>query len=718
MSAQFQIDPSRKSPRSERSSTGSAKYAGRWIGKFQIVGELGRGGMGIVFEAHDSVLDRPVAIKLLPRSLSGQHNALQRFLREARSAAKLNHPHVVGIYEADQCNGRYFIVLELVRGSNLQDVLRTGPLDWMTATRVLADACRGLEVAHQAGLVHRDIKPANLMRSDDGTVKLADFGLARPTESTGTSMTGSGHVLGTPQFMSPEQCRSELADVRSDVYAMGATYFALLTGRAPFSGEAPLLLMNAHLWDPIPDPREVNPLIPPACSAIVRRAMAKDPDDRYQNAGQLLADLEAVLQPAGKATQKHKSRVGRMIPKSIIQSGSLVGLLFALGLIVWSSGQSARTGSIQQPSGVAMATNVMYRGHQRTMPASSLPAKSTPAFNTPDGAFKLAGMRRDERHRDANFERWVMDYPDVSHVCLANSGEFLVVLTNDLPSADTIQGQRQSRGHVHVWSRDGAMLLDAALTGRATSAAISSDSRWLAVGATNGDGVQLWNTTTWQREQAVEPSENGDIDAVAMSNDGRWLAYTTPTGENDGTWVLWDLTERKQKQLTKVVNSGRLQAIAFAAEGELLIRTGSQDGTMRLFSGLSGAHKPKPNRTGAAVATMTFSPDRSLVAAGTGRYVGIWSCLDNRREHAFVSQTGDVNCVAFSPTGGEVCWAAGSSVQCVDVKSGHPVATLHDVGSEVISLACLPDAKGILTACGDGKLVLWSMSRESAVGDR
>ncbi len=709
MSAQFEITPSHKSPRSARANAAS-KHIGRWIGKFQIVGELGRGGMGIVFEAQDSVLDRLVAIKLLPRSLSGQHNALQRFLREARSAAKLNDPHVVGIYEADQFNGRYYIVLELVRGSNLQDVIRSGPLDWMTATRVLADACRGMEVAHQAGLVHRDIKPANLMRSCDGTVKLADFGLARPTESVGASMTGSGNVLGTPQFMSPEQCRSELADIRSDVYAMGATYYALLTGRAPFSGEAPLLLMNAHLWDPIPDPRELSPLIPAACSAVVRRAMAKDPDDRYQTAGQLLADLEAVLQPAGKATQKHVSRVSRMNPKSIIQAISLAGLFVALWLVDWSSlGESARTRSIQQPAGVAMATNVMYSGQQLTVPASILPD-----LHLPGGTFKLPGMRRDERNRDANFQRWVMDYLDISHVCLANSGEFLVVLTNDAPSADTTQGQ----GHVHVWSRDGKILLDAALTGRATSAAISSDSRRLAVGAMNGEGVHLWNTTTWQREQAAELSESGDVDAVALSHDGRWLAYTTRTGENDGSWVLWDLTEQQQKQLSKVVNSGRLQAIAFAPEGELLIRTGSQDGTMRLFSGLSGEQKPKQNRTGAAVAAMTFSPDQSLVAAGTGRYFGIWSCLENRREHAFASQTGDVNCIAFSPTGSEVCWAAGSSVQCVDVKSGHSVATLHDVGSHVISLACLPDAKGILTACGDGKLVLWWMSRESEVGDR
>lgn len=256
--------------------------------------------MGVVFEARDTVLERHVAIKLLPRAVSAQPEALERFLREARAAAKLNHPHVVAIYDADQFNGQYYIVLELVRGQSLHDLLKTGPLPWVEATRMLADACRGLDVAHRAGIVHRDIKPANLMRSVDGTVKLADFGLARPNESTGATMTGSGSVLGTPQYMSPEQCRSERANERSDLYAMGATYFALLTGRPPYLGEAPLLVMNAHLLNPVPDPCTLDATIPPACAAIVKHAMAKDPDDRYREAKALLADLEALLADAAE----------------------------------------------------------------------------------------------------------------------------------------------------------------------------------------------------------------------------------------------------------------------------------------------------------------------------------------------------------------------------------------------------------------------------------
>ena len=174
------------------------------MGKFEIVGELGRGGMGVVLEARDTVLERQVAIKLLPQSVSARPEALERFLREARAAARLNHPHVVTVCDADQFDGQYYIVLELVRGGSLQDSLTNGPLPWFMATRVLADACGGLDVAHRAGLVHRDIKPSNLMQSEDGTVKLTDFGLARSNDSTDATMTGSGSVLGSASVRSSD----------------------------------------------------------------------------------------------------------------------------------------------------------------------------------------------------------------------------------------------------------------------------------------------------------------------------------------------------------------------------------------------------------------------------------------------------------------------------------------------------------------------------------
>jgi hypothetical protein len=209
---------------------------GRRLGNFEIVGVLGKGGMGEVFEAEDRFIKRRVAVKLLPQSLSGDQQALQRFLLEAQAAGRLSHPNAVGMHYVGEQDGEYYIAMELIRGGSAKDFLAArGPFNWPKATRVVADVCRALDAAHRAGMVHRDIKPANIMRAEDGTVKLADFGLAKQTASGSESLTGAGQLLGTPEYMSPEQCRGEPADSRSDLYSLGATYFALLTGRSPFA---------------------------------------------------------------------------------------------------------------------------------------------------------------------------------------------------------------------------------------------------------------------------------------------------------------------------------------------------------------------------------------------------------------------------------------------------------------------------------------------------
>jgi serine/threonine protein kinase/putative intracellular protease/amidase len=285
-------------------------WIGRELGKYVILRPLGAGGMGVVYEAEDVSLKRRVAVKLLPLSVAADPVALQRFLREAQAAARLNHPNVVAIHEIDQRDGTYYIVMELVPGGNAQARLNAGgPVAWQDATRMIADACRGLAAAHAAGLIHRDLKPANLMFAADGSVKLADFGLAKATDHAGGSVTALGQVMGTPHYMSPEQCRGESLDPRSDVYALGATYYALLTGAPPYDAGTAMGILFAHCGNPIPDPRAGNPAVPEACAAVVQRALAKEPAGRFAGAAEMLAALEA-LRPAPPE--------GRTMPVSIV----------------------------------------------------------------------------------------------------------------------------------------------------------------------------------------------------------------------------------------------------------------------------------------------------------------------------------------------------------------------------------------------------------------
>jgi urea transport system substrate-binding protein len=273
------------------------QWIGSSLGKYEIKGLLGVGGMGVVFKAHDSSIDRDVAIKVLPSELSANEVALHRFMVEAKSAGKLSHPNAVTIYEVAQEGPTHYLVMEIVSGGSTADYLeRIGAYTVGDATRIAIEACKGLSAAHTLGLIHRDVKPANLLLTHDGTVKVSDFGLAKQTQSDALLATKAGQLIGTPHFMSPEQCESRQVDARSDIYSLGATYYSLLTGKCPYEDSKSLVqVMFAHCNADPPDPRKVNSAIPSACAHITQRAMATKPEDRYQSMDEMRVDLEAVL---------------------------------------------------------------------------------------------------------------------------------------------------------------------------------------------------------------------------------------------------------------------------------------------------------------------------------------------------------------------------------------------------------------------------------------
>jgi urea transport system substrate-binding protein len=215
-------------------------------------------------------------------------------LREVRLASVVRHPHVVCLYDAGTYAGGVYLAMELAEGGSVQSLLGGGPLPWRRATAILAAACRGLMAVHARGIVHRDLKPANLLRTAGGTVKLADFGLARWLDPS-LGWDGWEPAAGTPHYMSPEQCREEENDERTDVYALGATYHTLLTGSTPYAGDTRLQIMIDHCSAPVPDPRQENRAIPQACAEVVMRAMAKRRADRYASARALRNALRAVL---------------------------------------------------------------------------------------------------------------------------------------------------------------------------------------------------------------------------------------------------------------------------------------------------------------------------------------------------------------------------------------------------------------------------------------
>ena len=271
---------------------------GEMLGKYRLVEKLGQGGMAQVYRAYDPDLDRYVAVKLLHPHLTGDEEFTARFRREARAVAALEHPHIVRVYDFGAEGELAFLVMEHLEGISLKEQLRElnchgGLMELEEVVRIVSALADALDHAHRNGLVHRDLKPSNVIITTDGRPVLTDFGIARMVDAT--VITESGGTLGTPAYMSPEQCRGEPGDVRSDIYSLGVLLYRLCTGRVPFDADTPYAVILKHITAPLPPPRSVRPDLPEAVERVILKALSKEPDDRYQTAGDLGRSLRAAL---------------------------------------------------------------------------------------------------------------------------------------------------------------------------------------------------------------------------------------------------------------------------------------------------------------------------------------------------------------------------------------------------------------------------------------
>jgi hypothetical protein len=299
-------------------------------GRYRLDAEIGRGGMSMVYRAFDTVLERPVAIKLMHRDIAADADQLERFRREARSVAQVSHPHVVTVIDAGEelsADGQHpgetsmgtpYIVLEYVDGETLKDVIRReGPLDIPQALAYAIEVARALGAAHEHQIVHRDVKPHNILISEEGGAKITDFGIARTLTEEGLTM--AGRVLGTTDYVSPEQALGQPVTGQSDLYSLGVVLFEMLTGSVPFHGSSPVAVAMKHVREEVPDVLLARPALSAATAAVVDRAVSKDLTRRYPDAASMVTDLEEVLaleaSRSGQATGEVTS-VLRTLPGS------------------------------------------------------------------------------------------------------------------------------------------------------------------------------------------------------------------------------------------------------------------------------------------------------------------------------------------------------------------------------------------------------------------
>ena len=319
---------------------------GQTVDQYRIVKKLGEGAMGAVYKAEHLTLKRYSALKVLPEDLVKKTpDAVERFMREARAAAALSHANIVAIHAVGRSGGRHFIEMEFVEGEDLQSRLkREGPLSVDDATRIVRDAAKALGAAHAKHIIHRDVKAGNIMVTTDGVVKVMDFGLAKEVHAD-AQLTVSGRIMGTPYYMSPEQCEGRELDGRADIYSLGVTYFCLLTGEPPFKGTTCLSIMYKHKTEAPPDPRSLRSDLPAAVCQIIEKALEKDPGARYQTCGELVSDLDSVL--SGKAPVVARRTIAKSAHALVktpwfIAAASALLLAGALGLTWALASRAAR----------------------------------------------------------------------------------------------------------------------------------------------------------------------------------------------------------------------------------------------------------------------------------------------------------------------------------------------------------------------------------------
>jgi tRNA A-37 threonylcarbamoyl transferase component Bud32 len=263
--------------------------------RYRLEAKLGSGGMSTVYLARDETLDRPVAVKVMHREMSEQEDQLQRFRQEARAVAKLTHPNVVSVIDAGEDGGHPYIVFEYVKGETLkQRISRVAALETQEAIAYAIEVARGLSVAHARQMVHRDIKPQNILIDEEGRAKLTDFGISRQLEQDG--MTATGRVLGTTDYVAPEQAMGQGVDPRSDIYSLGVVLYEMLVGQVPFHADSQVGVAMKHVNEDLPDVQRRRPEVSAAVALVVERATAKNPDERYQTIAEMIDDLETALE--------------------------------------------------------------------------------------------------------------------------------------------------------------------------------------------------------------------------------------------------------------------------------------------------------------------------------------------------------------------------------------------------------------------------------------
>jgi eukaryotic-like serine/threonine-protein kinase len=518
---------------------------GQMVGRYKILSLLGAGGMGRVYLAQDSQLERQVALKFLPEYFSHDKEQVQRLRREARSASALNHPNIAHIYEIGEADGQSFIAMEYVEGDTLGEKIHREKTDLKRLLEWLAQVADGLAKAHAAGVVHRDLKPDNVMVTRDGYAKILDFGLAKVVEPPQAARTDSdqseaatamlpqlsqpGVMMGTVGYMSPEQAQAKKVDLRSDIFSFGCILYEAATGRRPFQGESAIDSLHKTVYEPAPPVRELNPAAPPELQRIVRRCLMKDPDERYQS----IKDVAIELRELRREKESGEPELHRSAATSLPSSASTGG-----------TGPEAATGDLSAPRATSSAEYLIneIRKHKWRLPVLALVVAALAGAGF--GLYKFFGRGTDARlgaplkvtplTSSPYIERDVAFSPDGKQIAYTWTGE-----KND--SVDIYVKLIGAGGPLRLTNTPG---FETKNPGAEMSPAWSPDGRYIAFLRGKGEGLGIYIIPALggaERKLADAYKRTSTAitpQALDWSPDGRTIAVVDKTSE-DEPWALF-----------------------------------------------------------------------------------------------------------------------------------------------------------------------------------